>query len=68
MMVNLFIINMKEQENIFPKLVYIIQDNLKMVLEMEKEYYTIQMGILNMMENLLIINMKEKEKKFLKMV
>ena len=39
-----------------------------MVLEMEKEYYTIQMGILNMMENLLIINMKEKEKKFLKMV
>jgi len=35
---------------------------------MEKEYYIIQMEILNMMVNLLMIEEKEKEKKFMTMV
>ena len=35
---------------------------------MEKEYYIIQMEILNMMVNMLMINLKEKEKVFMKMV
>ena len=35
---------------------------------MEKEYYIIQMEILNMMVNLLKINMKEKENIFIKMM
>ena len=38
-------INMKEMENIFGKMVNIIQANIKMDSKMEKEYYIIQMDI-----------------------
>ena len=55
-------------EKVFLKMVNIIQDNLKMVKEMEKEQNIIQMEILNMMVIGLMINLKEREKVFGKMV
>ena len=55
-------------ENIFLKMMNIIQDNIKMTQEMGKEYYIIRMEILNMKEILLMENVKEMENIFLKMV
>ena len=68
MMVNMLMIKEKEKENLFMKMVNIILDNGKMGYSMGKEYYIIQMEILNMMVNMLMINVKEKEKVFGKMV
>ena len=42
--------------------VIIILVNLKMMIEMEKEFIISQMGILDMKEILLMIYMKEMEK------
>ena len=54
--------NMKEMESIFLKMVNIIQDNLKTDYIMEKEQNIIQMEILNMMVIGLMIKVKEMEK------
>ena len=67
MMVILLMINMKEQEKYFMIMKNIIQDNLRMDLDMELENYFIKMEILNMMVIGLIINMKEQENYFMKM-
>ena len=48
MKVNLLKINMKEMENIFMKMVIIIQVNGRMETSMEKEQNIIKMVILNM--------------------
>ena len=45
MMVILLMENLKEMGNLFGKVMNIIQDNLKMEYEMEKELYIIQMEI-----------------------
>ena len=60
----LLMINIKEMENVYMKMVYIVQDNLKMVYFMEKEYYMIQMeklrkNIIRLMVNLLVIKNKQ---------
>ena len=55
-------------ENIFGKMVNIIQVNRKIVEEMEKELNIIQMEILNMKAIGLMINLKEKENIFGKRV
>ena len=66
MKVILLMMIMKATDNIFGKMVNIIQANLKMDLNMEKEKNIIQMEILNMMVIILMMNMKEMEKKFMK--
>ena len=60
--------NMKEMESIFLKMVNIIQDNLKTDYIMEKEQNIIQMEILNMKVIGLMIKEKEMENIFGKMV
>ena len=61
-------VNLKEKENIYGKIINIIQVNLKIIYQMEKELIIIQMEILNMMVNLLMVKEKEKENIFMKIV
>ena len=60
MMVILLILNMREKENIYLKMVIIILVSIKMVKEMEKELNIIKMVILNLKVILLMMNMKER--------
>ena len=64
----MLIIRKKEMENTFMKMVNIIQDNLKMVQNMEKEQNIIQMEILIMKMIGLMMNQKEMENVFMKMM
>ena len=68
MKVIILMVNLKEMENIFIKMVYIIQDNGKMVYIMEKELNIIQMEIFYMKVIILMIKQKEMENIFMKMV
>ena len=61
MKVILLMVNLKEMENIFMKMVIIIQDNGKMVYFMEKELNIIQMEIYYMKVILLMIKEKGME-------
>ena len=63
----LSIINLKEQENSFLKMVNIMKANTKMVQKMEKEYFIMQTALKNMMVFMRMINMKEKVKNIMKM-
>ena len=67
-MVILLMVNLKEMENIFMKMVIIIQDNGKMEQQMEKEQNIIKMEILFMKVIGLMIKRKEMENIFGKMV
>ena len=55
-------------ENIYGMMVNIIQENLKIICQMEKELNIIKMGKFNMKEILLMVNLKEKENLFMIMV
>ena len=61
MMVIILMVKEKEMENIFMKMVIIIQGNLKMVYFMEKEFIIIQMEIFYMMVIILMVKQKEME-------
>ena len=68
MKVIILMIKDKEMENIFLKMVNIIQDNGKKVYFMEKEQNIIQMETSDMMVIILMIKEKEMENLFMKMV
>ena len=55
-------IEWKETGNIFMNQVFIILVNLKIIKEMEKEFFILQMGILDIKEILLMIYLMEMEK------
>ena len=61
-------INLKEMENIFTKMVKVIEGNLKMGSYMAKVYIIMKMEKFVMKVILLMINMKEMEKLYGKMV
>ena len=64
----LLIINMKEMENIFGKMVNIIQVNLKIIYQMVKVLNIIKMEIYYMMVFGLMVSQKEMENLLEKMV
>ena len=61
MMVIILMIKKKEMENIYLKMVRIIQVNLKIIYQMEKEFNMIKMEISDMMEIILMVKEKEME-------
>ena len=64
----LLMINLKEMENIFTKMVKVIQGNLKMIKKMVEVNIIIKMAIYAMMETLLMIALKEMENTIMKKV
>ena len=68
MMENLLMINMKEMENIFTKMVKVIEGNLKMGSYMAKVYIIMKTEKFVMKVILLMINMKEMEDIIIQMV
>ena len=58
----LSMVNLKEEENYFMIMVIIIQDNLRIIYNMEKELNMIQMEIFNIKLVLLMVQEKEMEK------
>ena len=67
-LINKLIIKEKEMGKLFMKMVNIIQVNLKIIYQMEKELYIIQMEIYYMKVIILMIKEKEMENIFMKMV
>ena len=68
MMVNILMVKEKVKENLFVKMVIIMQGNLKIMNLMEKENYLIKKIILYMMVNILMVKEKEKENLLMKTV
>ena len=68
MNVNLLMVKLKEMESLFMKMVHLIQANIKIILEMGKEYFIIQMEKLIMKVIGAMVEKMDLENLFMKMI